>query len=177
LRRIGTAPTVDVRAAPGVEVKPAFACLVFSIGILGCAGVPRATVASQAGDAFDGTWSVAWCDRSRPQLDCGGFSVTLVQDGDRICGEFGGALVNLRQLDDGTVVGHVDGDTARLDVTSGRNDEVVRVHARRIDGQLHWRQAEELRRGNGDVSVMAIDEVLAPAAGPSVPVVCDMPVD
>ncbi len=30
---------------------------------------------------FNGGWSVRWCDKANPKLDCGGFNITLVQDG------------------------------------------------------------------------------------------------
>ncbi|MFC7519849.1 hypothetical protein ACFQS6_05600 [Xanthomonas populi] len=47
---------------------------------------------------FNGAWSVKWCDETNPKLDCCGFNVTLVQEGDRICGDLGGALVKRRNL-------------------------------------------------------------------------------
>jgi hypothetical protein len=35
---------------------------------------------------FNGAWSVTWCDKAEPDRDCGGFSLYLVQDGDRRAG-------------------------------------------------------------------------------------------
>lgn len=137
--------------------------------LLGCA-----TVAGAGADAtvdaqplFDGTWSVEWCDTSAPDLDCGGFTVTLHQADARICGEFGGALVNLRQVDEGDIVGMADGDSAMLEVRSGRNDSVVQVQARRVGEELRWKQLGTLRQGGADISVIAIDEVLKPTASAS----------
>ncbi|TWT19071.1 hypothetical protein FQY83_11915 [Luteimonas marina] len=138
----------------------------------GTAIVPERAIAD-----FNGSWSVEWCDRADPDLDCGGFSVTLVQDGSHICGGFGGALVNLRQVDEGDVVGRVDGDTAILEVRSGRNDAIVRVRARRVGGDLHWEQDGTVRRGGPDIDVIAFDDVLKPATVDRrrVPKACDAP--
>lgn len=133
-----------------------------------------ATVAGAGGDAtgdalplFDGTWSVEWCDTSAPDLDCGGFTVTLHQADARICGEFSGALVNLRQVDEGDIVGMANGDSAMFEVRSGRNDSVVQVQATRVGEGLRWKQLGTLREGGADISVIAIDEVLKPRASKS----------
>lgn len=137
--------------------------------LLGCA-----TVTEAGGDApaaveapFDGTWAVEWCDTSAPDLDCGGFSVTLHQVDNRVCGEFGGALVNLRQVDEGDIVGMADGDNAVLEVRSGRNESAVQVQATRVEEGLRWKQVGTLREGGADISVIAFDEILEPTASRS----------
>lgn len=113
---------------------------------------------------FNGTWSTQWCDRSRPDLDCGGFWVTLVQTGDTLCGDFSGALVNLRQVDEGDLTGRVEDGVALLDVRSGRNDSIIRVRATRVGADLHWKDAGTIREGGSDISVIALDDVLQPDA-------------
>src|SRR5690606_19315702 len=83
---------------------------------------PLVVPEAPAGPAhLGGNWSVEWCDRSQPELDCGFFNVTLVQDGEKLCGDYGGALVAQRQVDEGDIVGSVVGRTAVLAVESGRN--------------------------------------------------------
>lgn len=110
---------------------------------------------------FDGAWSVQWCDRSNPKLECGGFWVTLVQEGDRICGRYSGALVNLRQIDeDGRVIGIAVDRTAVLSVESARSGGIAMVHASLVDGKLIWKQVGEIRRGGPDIDVIATDDVL-----------------
>ena len=111
---------------------------------------------------FSGTWSTRWCDRTRPDLDCGGFRVTLVQTGDMLCGDFTGALVNLRQVDEGDLTGRVEDGGALLDVRSDRNDSVVRVRVTRVGANLHWKDEGTVREGGSDISVIALDDVLEP---------------
>jgi hypothetical protein len=80
----------------------------------GCASAIESGEAPGGKSGFSGSWSVDWCNPDRPDLECGGFSVTLRQSGSRVCGEYGGALVNLRQIDEGVVDGIEESDgTAR----------------------------------------------------------------
>ncbi|HEX7804400.1 MAG TPA: hypothetical protein VF471_16780 [Pseudoxanthomonas sp.] len=109
---------------------------------------------------FNGRWSVKWCDRTDPKLDCGGFDITLVQNGERICGDFGGALVNLRQVDEGTIVGTSAGNTAILAVESMRNQSIALVRATLQGNSLHWVSVDEIKRGSNDVDVIATNSVL-----------------
>lgn len=126
------------------------------------AAVSGAADAGSTRERFDGSWSVEWCDRSRPDLDCGGFTATLVQQGDRVCGDFGGALMNQRQVDEGDIVGSVVGDTAVLAVESGRNGMIALVRAELRDGALHWREVDNIRPGGSDTAVIATDDLMAP---------------
>lgn len=109
---------------------------------------------------FSGTWSVQWCSKTDPSLDCGGFNVSLVQRDESICGDFGGALVGLRQVDEGTVVGSAIGDTAILTVQSQRNQAVVLVRAERSGNMMRWKVIDDVKRGSGDIDVIALDDTL-----------------
>lgn len=84
------------------------------------------------------------------------------QTGDRICGEYSGGLVNLRQVDEGYISGTADDDVATLDVSSERNGEMARVHVLRTGDGLHWKQVGTPHGGATDISVIAINEVLTP---------------
>jgi hypothetical protein len=140
---------------------------VLALAGAGCAGTAQrdATAATPERADFNGTWSTQWCDRTRPDLDCGGFRVTLVQTGDMLCGDFTGALVNLRQVDEGDLTGRVEDGVALLDVRSGRNDSVVRVRVTRVGANLHWKDEGTVGEGGSDISIIALDDVLEPDSG------------
>jgi hypothetical protein len=114
-----------------------------------------------ANSDFSGKWSIEWCSKTHPELDCGGFTVTLAQDGDRVCGDYGGALVNLRQVDDGGIIGTVVGNTAVLSVESARNNMIVLVRAELRGDELHWKGVDTIRKGGPDIAIIATDDVLA----------------
>lgn len=125
---------------------------------------PLVVPEAPAGPAhLGGNWSVEWCDRSQPELDCGFFNVTLVQDGEKLCGDYGGALVAQRQVDEGDIVGSVVGRTAVLAVESGRNGMIALVRAELQGGVLHWREVDNIRQGGADTAVIATDDRLTPA--------------
>ncbi|MDR7069796.1 hypothetical protein J2X02_002647 [Pseudoxanthomonas japonensis] len=126
-------------------------------GLAGCASSQAARVEKPD---FTGGWSVKWCDRTHPELECGGFDVTLVQEGDRVCGDFGSALVNLRQTDEGSVVGTAVGNTAILAVESYRNGSIALVRATLKGSELHWKEVDNIRRGGSDIAIIATDDVL-----------------
>ncbi|HEV7269405.1 hypothetical protein [Pseudoxanthomonas sp.] len=135
----------------------AISLIVSCAGLVGCAFNQPMQAAKPD---FTGGWSVKWCDRTNPALECGGFDVALVQDGERICGDFGGALVNLRQIDEGSIVGTAVGDTAILAVESFRNGSIALVRATLKGSDLHWKQVDNVRRGETDIAIIAADEVL-----------------
>ncbi len=143
----------------------AFAILAGSM----LAGYAMASHAQPPPADFSGAWSVRWCDRSNPKLDCGGFNLDLIQDGERLCGDFGGALVNLRQVDEGRVSGSVVGHTAIIAVASQRSESVVLVRAEHSGDSLHWKQIDTLVEGNGDIAVIAVDERLTRERAPLQP--------
>ncbi len=134
-------------------------CLLLALAALpACASGPGP---SSFTPDFNGSWAVEWCDRSNPQLDCGGFNVSLVQEGTRICGDFGGALVNLRQVDEGRVVGTTVGNTAVLAVESNRNGSIALVRAELQGSLLKWRVVDQIRKGeNSDIDVVANNDEL-----------------
>ncbi|MBD9478859.1 hypothetical protein [Pseudoxanthomonas sp. PXM02] len=134
--------------------------MFFAVACVGLAGCVSGPPARAAKPDFNGDWSVKWCDRTNPALDCGGFSVTLVQEGDRICGDFGGALVNLRQIDDGSVIGAAVGNTAVMAVESYRNGSIALVRATLEGSELHWREVDSIRRGGTDIAIIATNDVL-----------------
>lgn len=103
-----------------------------------------------------------WCSKTDPRLDCGGFWITLAQQGNRVCGDFSGALVNLRQIDEGFIMGTAAGDVATLSVRSGRSDVVLQIRATRIGRDIQWKQVGVIEDG-GDINIIALDDVLAPA--------------
>lgn len=145
-------------AIPGftLEIRAMF-LIASCVGFAGCASTQSVRAAKAD---FEGGWSVKWCHRTNPALECGGFNVTLVQDGDRICGDFGGALVNLRQIDDGSIVGTAVGNTAVLAVESFRNGSIALVRATRKGDELHWRQVDEILPGETDIAIIATNDVL-----------------
>ncbi len=134
------------------------ACLLLGMTTLpACASTPRSPPPAD----FSGNWAVKWCDRSNPKLDCGGFNLSLVQEGLRLCGDFGGALVNLRQIDDGQVVGTVVGNTAVLTIQSNRNGSISLARADLHGNTLTWKVVDEIRQGeNGDTDVISTNDEL-----------------
>jgi len=128
-----------------------------------CAGLTAfaSSPTAQAANAdFSGAWSVKWCDKTNPRLECGGFNITLRQDGDRLCGDFGSALVNLRQVDEGSIVGTVVGNTAVLAVESTRNQAIALVRAERQGNTLHWKVVDEILPGGTDIDIIASNDRL-----------------
>ena len=132
-------------------------CVIACAVLAGCvSGSPARGMPAD----FSGTWSVQWCSKTDPSLDCGGFNVSLVQRDESICGDFGGALVGLRQVDEGTVVGSAVGDTAILAVESLRSQAILLVRAERIGDTLRWKVIDDVKRGSGDIDVIALDDIL-----------------
>ena len=140
--------------------------LLLALGLTTLPGCASTSTTPPTAD-FNGGWSVKWCDRSNPKLDCGGFNVSLVQEGKRLCGDFGGALVNLRQIDDGTVEGTVVGDIAMLSVQSNRNGSIHLVRAELQGDALNWKVVDQIRKAdNNDIDIIASDDVLQRDAPP-----------
>jgi hypothetical protein len=129
-----------------------------------CAALSGCTTISAAkvkGSPFDGAWSVEWCDRSRPEVDCGGFHLDLVQNGSKLCGTYNGARVGLSQVDeDGEASGTATGESAVLSVESQRSGAKYAAHAVIRGSQLHWKLGETLRRGDQDIDIIAFDAKL-----------------
>jgi hypothetical protein len=132
-------------------------CVVACAALAGCVS---SSLGNHKASDFSGAWSVEWCSKTDPSLDCGGFNVSLVQSGERICGDFGGALVGLRQIDEGNIIGSAIGDTAILTVQSQRNQTVLLVRAERRGETIHWKVIDDVDRGSDDINVIALDNVL-----------------
>ncbi len=143
----------------------AVACLAAST-LLACAsrGLPAAQ------PAFDGEWTIRWCDKTRPNAECGGFWLTLVQRGDTLCGTFNGARVNFAQIDEGqgiAVRGTAKGNVADVTIESGRNLAVYRARATVTGGRLHWTLGETVSEPEyRDIHIIATDHVLQRDSGP-----------
>lgn len=136
-----------------------------SVLIMLCAGLCACTtISSTQGKkpSFDGAWSVEWCDKSRPDTDCGGFNLDLVQSGSALCGSYDSARVGLSQIDEGgKVSGTANGDSAELTVESERSGGKYTVHALLVGNQLHWKLGETIPHASRDIDIIAIDEMLA----------------
>lgn len=110
----------------------------------------------QAAD-FAGTWQVQICDPSRPAADgCGGFTIHLFQQGERLCGTHFGATANLSRLDEGeprSIVGAAAGRKAVMTVRSTRANTTGNVYLAVADltGQaLQWRLIDTVLETGGD---------------------------
>lgn len=136
---------------------------VLQLWIIACAVLAGCVSGSPAHGKradFSGTWSLQWCSKTEPSIDCGGFNVSLVQRDESICGDFGGALVGLMQIDEGTVVGSAVGGTAILAVESLRSQAILLVRAEQSGDTLRWKVIDDLKRGSGDIDVIALDDTL-----------------
>jgi hypothetical protein len=133
-------------------------------GVLAMAGVaawlclagPAQAEATHAD--FSGSWRVDWCDKDRPQAECGAFIVHLVQKGDRLCGTHTGATAGLSRMDEGgprSILGQVVGRTAVLTIRSGRSEGIYLVSARQRSSAIDWQRQETVQAGNGDIDVIA----------------------
>lgn len=114
-------------------------------------------------DAFSGEWGVEWCDKADPKADCGGFSVSLAQDGDRLCGSYSGARVRLTQIDEGgsrAIRGVVVGDTAVLTIESGRSGAIYLISAGVRGDRMRWTMRETVREADQDIGIIATDDEL-----------------
>lgn len=99
---------------------------------------------------FNGAWSVKWCDKAKPDRDCGGFSLYLVQEGDRICGEHQVATVGLGRLDEGqpgTVLGTVSGNKATVVIDATRSGAKYLATAERSGNRIQWRLVGMVKSG------------------------------
>jgi hypothetical protein len=86
------------------------------IGVLGSAqAVPK---------SFAGVWAIEQCEADTAHKPCGGFTLVLVQQGERLCGNHFAATPNFSRVDEGastSVIGTVVGLTAVLFIASGRD--------------------------------------------------------
>lgn len=118
-----------------------------------------------AAGKFAGNWSIEWCDKDHPEWDCGGFDISLVQEGERLCGDFGGQRINRTQIDEGNIVGTVVGNTAILAVKSLRSGRIALVRAELGGHQLRWKDIDSIDRGGDDINLIAGDAILSRVTG------------
>ena len=124
--------------------------------LLGVGHLAPALAAAQAD--FSGSWTVDWCDKSQPATECGGFTVHLLQKGDRVCGTHIAASPGLSRMDEGaarSIVGRVVGRTAVLTIQSGRTEGIYLVNARKRTATIDWHRAETVKPANGDTDLIA----------------------
>lgn len=139
-----------------------FRCLSVIVGISLALSVALPASAGKP-SSFDGEWAVQWCDRDDPKAECGGFFLSLVQRGDRLCGTYDGARVRLSQLDEGdarAIHGVAIGKDAVLTIESARSGDIHLVRATVRGDAMRWRIVDTIRDADGDIDVLAYDNTL-----------------
>lgn len=143
---------------PDTSIEKLAACILMSI-LVGCATAsPAATPHS-----FEGRWHVPWCDASRTEIDCGGFSVTLAEREGRICGTYDGARVGLTQIDEGdasAIKGVRIGNSAVMTLESARSGDIYLVRAELQGDRLAWKVINDVHDSESDIDVVATDDTL-----------------
>ena len=107
---------------------------------------------ASAEQPFTGEWEMDLRTRAErlAGAECGFANFKLAQNGNKVTGEHSMATVGCGRLNEGgegTVEGTATGNTALLQVTSGRNGEVVRGRAVREGANLRWQTLERVKRG------------------------------
>jgi hypothetical protein len=124
-----------------------------------------ASLPAHAGPAsMAGTWAIEQCDEETPRKPCGGFSLVLVQRGNRLCGSHFAATTNYGRVDEGrptSLIGTVVGDEAVLFVASGRDAATYLARVRLSKDQLAWKVVEKIGDGaDPGAPVIALDQTL-----------------
>lgn len=102
-----------------------------------------------------------WCHKSDPNVDCGGFFLSLVQRGSQLCGSYDGARVGLAQVDEGgLVLGVARGDVATLTIESVRSGNRYAALAVLDKGRIRWELGETLRAVDEDIDIISIKDEL-----------------
>jgi len=99
---------------------------------------------------FTGVFIVDICPNGKND-PCGSASLTLIQDGTRICGDHTFLTPGAGRMNEGfagSVRGTVVGQTAVLVITSGRNNGIFFGKAVLVGGNLHWQTLEEILEGS-----------------------------
>ena len=99
---------------------------------------------------FAGMWVIDIRPESQRNAECGHAYFTLLQKGDRLCGDHTFATPGCGRLNEGnpgSVKGIIVGSTAVLVVTSGRNGAIVMGKATRRGNTLHWTTLEDIKPG------------------------------
>lgn len=156
----------SIQSGRGLSAPIKRALLLGAMALIQAAGAAQPANTAPAKGAFTGTWTVQWCDKTRPAVECGGFTVDLLQRGSRICGSHGAATAGLTRVDEGngrSILGTAVGSTAVLTVRSGRSGGIALVTVKRLSGALQWTRSEEIAEGNNGEDLIAVQAVLKPA--------------
>ncbi len=130
------------------SIKAATVAVGVAAALLACLVFPVSAKGSKSN--FTGAWSVENCDKADPGRECGSFSLYLVQDGDRICGQHFVATPGLSKLDEGdlgAVLGTFEGNKAVLVIKSARNDALYLATAQIAKGSLRWHRVGMVAAG------------------------------
>lgn len=123
-----------------------------------------ASPAWAAPPSFSGVWSFQNCGADSSGQPCGGFTLVLVQKGDRLCGTHFAATPDLGRVDEGapvSILGTVIGRNAVLVISSGRDLTSYLAKVTYSRGKLDWRLVERLSVGEAvGAPVIVIDERL-----------------
>lgn len=119
------------------------------------------TAGKKANPSFSGQWHLKLCDKSISE-ECGGFTVYLIQTGEKICGDHFFATPGGGRLNEGaprSIIGSVaERNIANIVITSGRNGAVYRVRAIMNGDILNWKVIEEIKRGPEGDSALVLDK-------------------
>lgn len=139
-------------------IRSCIAVLILQTAMTGC----TSTGSRESGSAdFSGTWAVEWCDKGKPDAECGGFVAAFVQDADRICGTYSSVDSRLMQSDeDGSIHGVVLGKSAVLAVESGRSGAIYLAQIVLDGHRMHWKLRDRIRKADADIDLFAKDEWL-----------------
>ncbi len=99
---------------------------------------------------FTGTWVIDIRSKDERNAECGHAYFTLLQKGNRICGDHVFYTPGCGRLNEGypgSVMGIVVGSTAVLVVTSGRNGAIVMGKATRKGNTINWVTLEDIKSG------------------------------
>jgi hypothetical protein len=100
--------------------------------------------------SFEGTWEAyPSCPAGAPKNSdrCSYFAIALYERGGKLCGVHSFATPGGARMDDGdapSIIGSMSGPIAEIQVTSGRADPAVTIHAQitRSGSRLHWQSLE-----------------------------------
>jgi len=116
----------------------------------GCASI-NADGPTSAPVRFTGAWKVDWCEAGQREADCATFTAYLVQDGNRICGTHYGADASQNRMDEGdmpSILGTAAGDSATVEIRSGRNHSLTRARLDALPIGIRWTTLETAENGS-----------------------------
>ena len=112
------------------------------------------------GSNFSGQWHIELCDKNINE-ECGGFTLYLIQTGEKICGDHFFATPGGGRLNEGSpcsIIGSVtENNVANIIITSGRNGAVYRARVIKDGDTLNWKIIEEIKPGSEGESALVLD--------------------